>query len=73
VRFHTHVDLQLTEPVNSIDKAFKHVEKRVDDPVRQPLSIIDLACAEQRIQRIVPRDDEACKIHQELSTDIEKN
>lgn len=65
--------MRLTKPVDGIDKAFKHIKECVDDPVRQPLSIIDLACAEQSIQRVIPRDDEACEVHKELSTDIEED
>jgi len=61
------------EPVDSIDKTFEHIEECIHDPVCQPLSIVDLACAEKRIQGVVSRDDEACKVDEELSTDIEKD
>ena len=63
----------LTEPVDGIDNVLKHIEERIDDPVCQPLSIIDLACAEQSVQGVVARYDEACEVYKEPSTDVEEN
>lgn len=39
----------------------------------QPLGVVDLAGAEQSLQGIVTRNDEACKVHQELATNIEED
>lgn len=36
----------LTEPVDGVDKAFEDIQESVDDPVCQPLRVIDFACAE---------------------------
>jgi len=61
------------EPVDGIDDALKDGEKGVDNPVRQPLSIINLATAEQCLERVVSREDEACEVDEELASDVEED
>jgi len=61
------------EPVDSIDHALEDGEEGVNDPVGQPLRIIGFACGEERLKRIVSRNDEPSKIHEEFASDIEKD
>jgi len=39
---------------------------------RSYLSIIDLACAEQSIQRVIPWDDKSSDVDQELASNVEE-
>ena len=40
--------------------------------MKADLCIVDFVGAEKRIQRIISRNKKACKIHEELTTNIEK-
>lgn len=61
------------EPVDGADCALKDGQKGVDDPVRQPLSVIDLAGAEQGIERVVAGNDEAGNVDEELAGNVEED
>jgi len=61
------------EPVDGIDDALEDGEEGIDNPVRQPLSVINLATAEQCFERIVSRENEASKVDEELSTDVKED
>lgn len=37
------------------------------------LSVIDLACAEQSVQRVVTRDDKPGNVDEELSSNVEED
>jgi hypothetical protein len=73
VQSRKHLWLSLTKPVDRVDKTFKYIEECIDDPVGQPLSIVNFACAEQGVQGVVSRNDKSCKVHEELSTDVEED
>jgi hypothetical protein len=80
---------QLTEPVDSIDKALKDIEEGVCHPILhrdqrwsaqawrdtygQPLCIVNLAGGEKSFHRVVARYDEASEINQELGADVEED
>lgn len=61
------------EPIDGAHGALEDSQESIDHPVRQPLSIIDLARAEQRSQRVVAGDDEARDVNEELSGDVEED
>jgi len=61
------------KPVDGIHSTFKNGQEGIDNPVRQPLGVVCLVCAEERFQRVIPWDEEACKIDQEFSDNIEEN
>jgi len=61
------------EPVNGVDRALENGQERVNYPVRQPLSIIASAGAEQRIERVVGWQDEAGNVDQELAGNVEED
>jgi hypothetical protein len=61
------------EPVDSIDQALKNGEEGINDPVCQPLSVIDLASTEERIQRIVSWDYETGKVDQEFTPNVKED
>jgi len=61
------------EPVDSINHALENSEEGIDDPVRQPLGIVDFAGTEQCFQRIVSWNYEACEVHKELASDVEED
>lgn len=61
------------EPVDDLDEALNHCEKREDDPVSQPLSIILLVVSEEGTKRVVARDDETSKVGQKLASEVEDN
>jgi len=61
------------EPIHSVDGTLKDGQEGVDDPVRQPLSIIDLAGAEQGRQRVITRNDEAGDVDEESASNVEED
>lgn len=61
------------EPVDDLDEALNHSEKREDDPVSQPLSIILLVVSEEGTKRVVARDDETSEVGQKLASEVEDN
>jgi len=61
------------EPVDSIDQALKDGEEGIDDPVCQPLSVIDLASTEECIQRIVSWDYETGKVDQKFASNVKED
>jgi len=61
------------EPVNGTDCALEDVQEGINNPVSQPLGIIDAAAGEQRIQGVVGRNDESNGVHEELGSDIEED
>jgi len=61
------------EPVNGVDHALKHRQECIYDPVSQPLSIISLASAEQSIEGIVSRNDEASEVDEKFSSNVEED
>lgn len=40
--------------------------------MRSYLSVIDLACAEQSIQRVIPWDDKPSNVDEELASNVEE-
>lgn len=61
------------EPVDDLDETLNHSEKREDDPVSQPLSIILLVVSEEGTKRVVARDDETSEVGQKLASEVEDN
>jgi len=61
------------KPVDGVDEAFENGQERVHDPVRQPLSVINFTRAEQCLERVVARNDEAGEIDQELASNVEED
>jgi len=61
------------EPVDGVDQALKDIQEGVNNPVCQPLCVINLAGAEQGFQRVVTRDDEPGKIYKKLAADVEED
>jgi len=61
------------EPVHGADRALKDVQEGIDNPIRQPLGIVNAAAGEQSIQGVVCRDDEANGVHKELGSNVEEN
>lgn len=37
------------------------------------LCVIDLACTEQSLERVVARNNKACKVDEELAADVEED
>jgi hypothetical protein len=61
------------EPVGGIDGTLNNSEEGVNNPVRQPLSIICLARGEHGIERVVARNQETGKVDEELASDVEED
>lgn len=61
------------EPIDGADSALKDSQESIDHPVSKPLSVIDLACAEQSSKRVIAGNDKASDIDQELAGDVEKD
>jgi len=61
------------KPVDGTDGAFENTEESIDDPVRQPLSIIGSIRGEQSIQRVVGRNGESNSIDKELGCNVEED
>jgi len=61
------------EPVDGADSAFKDCQEGINDPVSEPLSIVDLASTEKCIERVVAGDDEASNVDKELASDVKEN
>jgi len=61
------------EPVNGTDSTLEDVQEGVDNPVRQPLGVVDGAAGEQRVEGVVGRNDEANCVHKKLGSDIEED
>jgi len=50
-------DIVEWEPVDCVDQAFKDIQEGVNNPVCQPLSVVDLVRTEQSVQGIVAGKD----------------
>ncbi|KAL7354177.1 hypothetical protein ACKS0A_05223 [Histoplasma ohiense] len=61
------------KPIGSTDSALDNSETGIDNPVRQPLSIICLCGCKQSLERVVSRNKKACEVDQESSTNVEEN
>jgi len=61
------------KPVGSTDSTLNNGEESVNNPIRQPLSIINLGGGKERLQGVVSRKHEARKIDEEFSSDIEED
>jgi len=61
------------EPVDGVDNALNHCEESIDNPVGQPLCVINLACTEQCLKGVIARNDESRKVDQELAANVEEN
>lgn len=59
------------EPVDNVHQRLDDGEEGKNDPVSEPLGIIDLVSGEQGLQRVVARDDKARNVGQELATQVE--
>jgi len=66
-------DIVEWEPVDGINDALKDREEGIDNPVCQPLSIIHLATAEQRFERVVSRENETSEVDEKLASDVEED
>jgi hypothetical protein len=66
-------DVVEREPVDSIDDALKDGEEGVDHPVCQPLSVVNLVTAKQRLKRVVSREDEAGKVDEKFAPNVEED
>jgi len=61
------------EPVNGVDQALNHCEEGVDNPISQPLCIINLAGAEQCIERVITWNQKSGEVDQEFTGNIEED
>jgi len=61
------------EPIDGVDGTLKDSQKRICNPVCQPLSIIDLAGAEQGVQRVVAGDEESSDVNEESTGNVEED
>jgi len=61
------------EPVDSVDSALKDGQEGIDDPVRQPLSVIARFCGEQSLERVVGGDRKADGVDEEVGGDVEED
>lgn len=61
------------EPVDSVDSTLEHRQECVDDPVCQPLGIINLARAEQSFQGIISWDKKTGKVYKKLASNVEED
>lgn len=64
-------DIVKGEPVNDVNEALDNSEESENDPVSQPLGVIFLVGREKGPQGVVPRDDEASEVGEELTTEVE--
>jgi hypothetical protein len=62
-----------TEPVDGADGALKDSQESIDDPVGEPLGVVDLAGAEQGVERVVAGDDESSNVDEELASNVEED
>jgi hypothetical protein len=61
------------EPVHGADSALEDRQEGIDNPVRKPLSVIDLAGGEQSVQGVVAGDDESSNVDKELASNVEED
>lgn len=61
------------EPVDGADQALKDGQETEDNPVSQPLSVVNLAGAEERIERVVSWNDEASEVGEDLAAEVEED
>jgi len=61
------------EPVNGVDQALNNGEERKDNPIGQPLCIIDFARAEQSFEGVITRNQESGKVDEELAANVEED
>jgi len=61
------------EPVDGIDDTLKNREEGVDNPVCQPLGVINLGGTEQCLQRVVSRNHESSKVDEEFAADVKED
>jgi len=61
------------EPVDGINHALENSEEGIDDPVRQPLGIINFAGTEQCFQRIVSWNYESCEVYKKFASNVEED
>jgi hypothetical protein len=61
------------EPVDSVDDTLNDGQESIDNPVCQPLRIISLVDAKERIEGVVAWDDEASDVCEELTSDVEED
>jgi len=59
------------EPIHNVEQAFKDGELSEDDPVSEPLSVVNFASAEECLQGVIGGDDETSKVGQELTAEVE--
>jgi len=59
------------KPVDNVDEALQDGEEGKHHPVSQPLRVILSVGGEQSLQGVVSRDDEACKVSEELAAEVE--
>jgi hypothetical protein len=62
-----------TEPVDGADGTFKDSQEGIDDPVGEPLGVVDLAGTEQGVERVVAGDDESSNVDEKLAGNVEEN
>jgi len=66
-------DIVEWEPVDSVDQAFKDIQEGVNNPVCQPLSVVDLVRTEKSVQGIVAGKDKTGEVNEEFTSDVEEH
>lgn len=61
------------EPVSGADGTLNDGQESVDNPVRQPLSVIGGTGSEESLKRVVTGNQETGKVDEELASDVEEN
>ena len=61
------------EPVDGVDQALKDGEEAENDPVGQPLCIINLASAEEGFEGVVSWDDKAGEVGEDGASEVEED
>jgi len=61
------------EPINCVHSALKHGEECIGNPVRQPLSVVNLGGAEQRVQGVIAGNDEAGNVDEKFASNVEED
>jgi hypothetical protein len=68
-----NIERRRTEPVDGADCALEDGQESIDNPVCEPLGVVDFAGAEQGVEGVVAGDDESSNVDEELASNVEED